>query len=187
MSQVVSLAGSDPLSGVAATYYTIDGGTRQTYTSPVHRVGAGLAHRHLLVGRRRRQHRGDQHRLREHRHRRRRRSPTTADGAWHNTAVTVHLTARRHRRQRPRRHAVPAAGRLARGRTATGNAFTVPAPADGSGDGVHVYQYQRSRQRRQLERDRQLHRVDRRDAADHDGRSASPPTSFRAGAPPARR
>ncbi len=34
MSQVVTLTGSDALSGVAATYYTIDGGARQTYTAP---------------------------------------------------------------------------------------------------------------------------------------------------------
>ncbi len=139
VSQVVSLAGNDALSGVAATYYTIDSGTKQTYTGAFtistqgsHKVtywsvdavnnteatNTGYVNIDLAA-------------------------PTVtddSDGLWHHAAVTVHLT--------------PAdsggsglAGtqeRLQGGSTwttATGNAFTVAAPADHSADGVHVYQY----------------------------------------------
>ncbi len=139
VSQVVSLAGNDPLSGVAATYYTIDGGGQQTYTSPFtiatqgsHKVtywsvdgvgnketaGAGYVNIDLA-------------------------SPTVADdsdGLWHHTAVIVHLSpsdtggsglaGTQYRLQGSSTWS-----------TAAGNAFTVAAPADHSADGVHVYQY----------------------------------------------
>jgi hypothetical protein len=138
-SQIVSLAANDSLSGVAATYYTIDGGAQQTYTAPftisaqgshtvaywsVDAVGnteatnTGYVNIDLTA-------------------------PTVSDnsdGNWHNQPVTITLT--------------PAdtggsgvAGtqyRLQGSSTwlnTTNNQFVVPAPSDGSRDGVHVYQY----------------------------------------------
>ncbi|MGZ4198717.1 MAG: WD40/YVTN/BNR-like repeat-containing protein, partial [Thermoleophilia bacterium] len=139
VSQVVSLAGSDGLSGVAATYYTLDGGARQTYASPftvfvqgshtvtywsVDTIGntettkTGYVNIDLAA-------------------------PAVGDdanGAWHNSAVTVHLSptdtggsglaSTQYRLQTDSTWSA-----------AAGNAFVVPAPPDGSGDGARVYQY----------------------------------------------
>ena len=139
VSQTVSLAASDARSGVAATYFTLDGGARQTYGTPF-TVSAQGSHPITYwsvdaVGNTEATHSGFVN------------IDTTppsagddADGAWHRTAVTVHLNP------------ADAGGsglsaaqyRLQGGSTwstAAANAFVVPAPADGSGDGVHVYQY----------------------------------------------
>ncbi len=49
----VAFTASDALSGVSATYYTVDGGAQQLYGGgPVLIGGEGSAHRRLLVGRR---------------------------------------------------------------------------------------------------------------------------------------
>ena len=140
VSQVVSLAANDGLSGVAATYYTVDTGARQTYTSPftisaqgthtvtywsVDAVGNTETPTHIGYVN----------------------IDTTAptvsdnsDGAWHNAPVTVTLNpadtggsglaASQYRLQGASTWS-----------TAAGNVFVVPAPPDHSADGVHVYQY----------------------------------------------
>ncbi len=140
VSQVVSLAANDALSGVAATYYTIDSGARQTYTSPFaisaqgsHKVtywsvdavnntetpaGVGYVNIDTTV-------------------------PTvsdSSDSAWHNKPVTVTLTPNDTGGSGLAGTQYKLQGASAWS-TATGNQFTVPAPADHSGDGVHVYQY----------------------------------------------
>ena len=139
-AQQVTLTPSDPLSGVAHTYYTVNGGAQQPYTVPftisaagstsivywsVDAMGntethnTGYVNIDLLA-------------------------PTVgsdADSAWHTSAVTVHLTA------------ADTGGSGVAGTqyrllgsntwlTATGSAFVVTAPADGSDDGVHTYQFQ---------------------------------------------
>ena len=111
---------------MAHTYYTLDGGGAQTYTVPFTVSATGIEHHRLLVGRRDRQHRGHNtgyvniDLL----------APTVAsdaDGAWHTTAVTVHLTP-------DDTGGSGLAGTqyrlLGSGTwpTATGNAFAVPAP-----------------------------------------------------------
>ncbi len=139
--QTVTLSADDgPGCGVAATYYKVNGGATQTYSTPftvsaqgsnlitywsVDALGnteptnSGYANIDLTA-------------------------PTVTDNAgsaWHNTAVTVTLT--------------PAdtggsgvAGTQYRLQgsttwlTATGNTFVVPAPADHSGDGAWTYEYQ---------------------------------------------
>jgi photosystem II stability/assembly factor-like uncharacterized protein len=139
VSQTVSLAPNDPLSGVASTYFTFDGGTLQTYSAPF-TVSAQGSHTIVYwsvdaVGNTEGSHTGYVNVDTT--------APTAgddADGNWHNSDVVVHLS--------------PADGggsglaavqyRLQGSATwlaAAGNAFTVPAPAGGSGDGAHVYQY----------------------------------------------
>ena len=139
-SQLVTLTPSDPLSGVAHTYYTVNGGGAQTYTVPftVSATGTntivywsvdamnnteahntGYVNIDLLA-------------------------PTVAsdaDSAWHTTAVTVHLTANDTGGSglAGTQYRLLGSGTWL---TATGNAFTVPAPTDGSNDGVHTYQFQ---------------------------------------------
>ena len=140
VSQAVSLAGNDALSGVAATYYTIDTGARQTYTSAFtisaqgsHKVTywsvdavnntqtpAGVGYVNIDTT-----------------------NPTVsddADGLWHRSDVTVHLTPT----DTGGSGLAPAQYRLqgaSSWSTAAGGQFTVPAPPDHSADGVHVYQY----------------------------------------------
>ncbi len=140
VSQVVSLAANDALSGVATTYYTIDSGTRQTYTSAfamttqgshkvtywsVDAVGnsetparVGYVNIDTTV-------------------------PTVSDnsdGAWHNKPVTVTLTPTDTGGSglASTQYKLQGASSWS---TATGNQIAVPAPSDHSGDGVHVYQY----------------------------------------------
>ena len=140
VSQVVSLAGSDTLSGVAATYYTVDTGARQAYTSAfaiatqgshkvtywsVDAIGntetpAGVGYVNIDTT-----------------------APTvsdSSDGAWHNKPVTVALTPvdTGGSNLASTQYKLQGASSWS---AATGNQFTVPAPADHSGDGVHVYQY----------------------------------------------
>ena len=66
-TQSVTLTPADGESGVAATYYTVDGGDQQTYAWRVHRHRRRPSRGRVLVGRRARQHRGDEDRLRQHR------------------------------------------------------------------------------------------------------------------------
>jgi large repetitive protein len=139
VSQTVSLAAADASSGVAFTYYTLDGGARQTYGTPF-TVSAQGSHPVTYwsvdgVGYTETTHTGYVNVDTA--------SPSIgddADGAWHRTAVTVHLTpadtggsgllAAQYRLQGSSTWS-----------TAAGNALVLPAPADGSGDGIHVYQY----------------------------------------------
>ncbi len=137
-SVVVTLSASDDRSGVAATYYTVDNGSKTTYQGPfvvssdgshaitywsVDKAGnaevpqTGYANIDTTA-------------------------PTVtdnSDSSWHNTAVTVQLTA-----VDTGSGVASTQYRLQGGSTwlpTTANSFTVPAPADGSNDGVHTYEY----------------------------------------------
>ncbi len=139
-SQVVSLAGSDALSGAATTYYTIDGGAQQTYASPFTVSAAGT--RTIVywsvdkAGNPETKNTGYVNIDLT--------APTVsndANAAWHNSAVTVTLTP-----ADSGGSGVAATQYRLQGSStwlaAAGNAFVVPAPADGSGDGAQHYQYQ---------------------------------------------
>ncbi len=186
VSQVVSLAGSDGLSGVAATYYTLDGGARQTYASPFTVSAQGTHTDHLLVGRCRGQHRGDKDRLRQHRSggadRRRRRRRRLAQERRHRASDA---------RPTPAARAWPARSTACRATptwsAATGNAFVVPAPPDGSGDGARVYQYRALDNAGNSSAIRSCTSVDRRHGADHHGHRPGRRRPLAAGAPRARR
>ncbi len=139
-SQSVTLAASDGKgSGVAATYYTVDGGPQQTYSGAFAVSGTG---RHPVTywsvdvaSNAEIAHTGwvniDMA------------APTVGDDAdalWHNSAVTVQLNpadlggsglAGTQYRQRGSTTWVATAG----------DAFTVPAPAGGGNDGAHAYEY----------------------------------------------
>ena len=138
VSQVVSLGANDALSGVAATYYTLDGAT-QTYTNPFTVSAQGS---HLItywsvdaVGNIETANTGYVNIDTT--------APTVtddADGLWHDSPVPVHLSP------------IDTGGsglagtqyRLQGGSSwsaAVGNVFVVPAPPGGAADGVHVYQY----------------------------------------------
>ena len=138
-SQTVTLTASDARSGVASIYYTIDGGAPQAYAGAFAVSSAG---RHPMTywavdnaGNVEAIHTGwvniDMV------------PPTVsadADGAWHASAVLVHLSpadsggsgvaATQYR-------LLGEADWLA----ATGDAFTVGAPANGGNDGVHDYEF----------------------------------------------
>ena len=140
VSQVVSLAANDSLSGVAATYYTIDGGAQQTYTSAF-TISTQGSHKVAYwsvdaVGNSETPHNTGYVNIDLT-------APTVSDnsdGNWHNQPVTITLT--------PADTGGSGVGgtqyRLQGSSTwlsATNDQFVVPAPPDGSGDGVHVYQY----------------------------------------------
>ena len=140
LSQSVTLAASDGKgSGVAATYYTVDGGPQQTYSGAFAVSGSG---RHPVTywsvdnaGNAEAAHTGwvniDLV------------APTVGDNAdalWHNSDVTVQLNpadlggsglAGTQYRQQGSTTWVATAG----------DAFTVPAPAGGGNDGAHAYEY----------------------------------------------
>ena len=139
-SQQVSLTGDDGNgSGVATTYYALDGGGGQIYSGSFTVSGQGT---HFVtywsvdaVGNTELSHTGwvniDIT------------APTVSDDAdanWHHTPPTIHLTA-----ADTGGSGVAATQYRAQGSStwtaATGNAFIVPAPADGSNDGARVYQY----------------------------------------------
>ena len=138
VSQVVSLGANDALSGVAATYYTLDGAT-QTYTNPFTVSAQGS---HLItywsvdaVGNIETANTGYVNIDTT--------APTVtddADGLWHDSPVPVHLSP------------IDTGGSGLAGTqyrlqgasswsAAVGNVFVVPAPPGGAADGVHVYQY----------------------------------------------
>ena len=139
-AQTVSLAADDSgLSGVTATYYRIDGGARQTYGAPFVVSAPGS---HAVVywsvdaaGSTETAHMGYVNIDAT--------LPTVgsdADGAWHNSAVTVHLSPADSGGSglAGTQYRVQGSGTWV---DAAGNAFTVAAPADGSNDGVHAYEY----------------------------------------------
>ena len=141
-AQTVTLSGDDgPGCGVATTYYTVNGGATQPYTSPFtvsaqgpnlitywsvdtlgNTEGANTGYVNLDPT-----------------------APTVSDDAgtaWHKSDVTVHLD-----------RLLDTGGSGLAGTqyrlqgastwtTAAGNAFVVPAPADHSGDGAWTYEYQ---------------------------------------------
>jgi len=117
-AQNFTLAASDGGSGIAATYYTLDGRRPADLHEPGHGLRSGQPHHHLLVGRQHRQRRGCQDRLcQPARHRsehQRRRSHRLAQRQRHSDAYSdsqpgrgcrSHLLQARHRRlgRRPRR------------------------------------------------------------------------------------
>jgi hypothetical protein len=138
-SRTVTFAATDALSGVAHTYYKLGSGSQQTYAgTPVQISGQGS---HAVTywsvdaaGNIETSLTGyvniDT-------------TPPTvtssADGAWHNSPVTVKLNAT------DALSGVASTQYRAQGSStwtvAAGNAFVVPAPANGSNDGAHVYQY----------------------------------------------
>ena len=167
VSQVVSLAANDSLSGVAATYYTIDGGAQQTYTSAF-TISTQGSHKVAYwsvdaVGNSETPHNTGYVNIDLT-------APTVSDnsdGNWHNQPVTITLT--------PADTGGSGVGgtqyRLQGSSTwlsATNDQFVVPAPPDGSGDGVHVYQYRALDNAGNSSTIGRLHRVDRHGAADHD-------------------
>jgi hypothetical protein len=140
--QSVSLAATDAVSGLHATYYTVDGGAQQAYTfgTPIQVSGDGS---HTVTywsvdaaGNAEAVHTGyvniDATAPAIH---------SDATSAWHNSAVAVDLTAS------DGASGVASTEYRLQGTTpwlsatANGNMFVVPAPADGSWDGVHVYEY----------------------------------------------
>ena len=138
--QSVTLLGDDAgLSGVAATYYTLDGGPRQSYTGAFEVSAAGS---HTIVywsvdaaGNSETPHTGFVNLDTQ--------APSVAsdaDLAWHNSAVTVHLSP-----ADAGGSGVAATQYRAQGSAtwlpAASDAFTVAAPADGSGDGPHAYEF----------------------------------------------
>ena len=164
VSQVVSLAGNDPLSGVAITYYTLDSVTRQTYTTPFTVSGQGV---HTItywsvdaVGNIEAVRSGyvniDTTR------------PTVTDDSDERLAQDRRdrrSDPRRHRRQRSGRHAVSPAGRpdLDAGHR---QRLCRAGPVRRLGRRHARLPVPGPRQRRQRQRDGQLHGVDRRHGAD---------------------
>ena len=139
-AQTVSLSGDDHgISGVAHTYYTIDGSGPYLYGDPFTVSGQG---QHAVVywsvdvaGNSEAPHTGFVNIDAT--------LPTVgsdADGAWHNSAVTVHLSPADSGGSglAGTQYRVQGSGTWV---DAAGNAFTVAAPADGSNDGVHAYEY----------------------------------------------
>ena len=143
VSQVVSLAGNDTLSGVANTYYTIDSGTQQTYTSAF-TISAQGSHKitywsvdavnntetHDAT------HNTGYVNIDTT-------NPTVSDdsdGLWHHSAVTVHLTPNDNGGSGLASTQYRLQG-SSTWSTASSDQILVAAPADHSADGVHVYQY----------------------------------------------
>ena len=137
--QTVTLNVSDALSGVKATYYTLDGSGTKTYTTPFPVSGqASHTVTYWSVD-----NAGNTESTNTGYVNIDTTAPTVtdnADSSWHKIAVTVTLTA-----------ADSGGSNLAgtyykvQGAStwtlASGGSFTVQAPPDGSGDGSHTYQY----------------------------------------------
>ena len=138
-AQTVTLNASDATSGVKTTYYTLDGSSTQTYTTPFSVSGQKS---HLITywsvdnaGNIEATHTGYVNIDTT--------APTVtdnADSSWHNTAVPVQLTA-----NDSGGSGVAGTYYQAQGAStwtlAPGGSFTVQAPPDGSGDGSHTYNY----------------------------------------------
>ena len=135
----VTLTASDARSGVAATYYTIDGGSAKTYTGAFTVSAPGQHHvTYWSVDKV-----GNVEAIRNGWINIDTTLPTVADNAdvaWHNAAVTVTLSP-----SDAGGSGVAVTEYRLQGETAwratTGDAFTVPAPAGGGNDGVHAYEY----------------------------------------------
>ena len=122
-----TLSGSDATSGVASTFYKIDGGATQTYTGSAVSITAGLPHRQLLVGRHRRQH-GE----RDHERRDQGRPGQALDDADHSPASPDGSNNWFQRRASPSpwpRRTRPPASRTATTRSTAAASRPTPAPS----------------------------------------------------------
>jgi photosystem II stability/assembly factor-like uncharacterized protein len=138
-AQQVTLTPSDALSGIAATYYRIDGGTRQTYSAPFSVAGQSHTVTYWSIDTA-----GNTEGAQTGFVNIDTTPPTvqdSADSLWHNHATTVHINA-----NDAGGSGVAATFYRQQGSStwlpATASAFVVPAPPDGSGDGSHAYQYE---------------------------------------------
>ncbi len=138
-AQTVTLHASDALSGVAVTLYTVDGSASQAYMGDFSVAGPG-SHKVTYWS-------TDAAGTSE--------APNTGyvnidatpptvgddgDGAWHNSDVTVHLTAGDSGGSGVAGTQYRALG-ASTWNDAGGNAFTVLAPAGGGNDGAHPFEY----------------------------------------------
>ncbi len=135
----VTLTATDPTSGVAATYFALNGGAPQTYSAPFTITTPGRTRvtywSQDKAGNTEEAHAGwvniDAI------------APTVgddADGQWHRTDVTVHLSPADAGGSgvAGTEYRLQGGGRWL---ATTGHSFVVAAPASGANDGQHVYEY----------------------------------------------